>query len=113
MLPQGYVSESIEFDTDRVPELLSILEEGVKGRLKPGDDEQLSLSANQLKRGRGRFHIVPLTLLDGVVRQLGFGLYAEDEDVIVVEIHFDPSLRDAVDSALRRFLDEDGPTATS
>jgi hypothetical protein len=107
MLPQGYVSTSIEFDTDRVPKLLSILAEEMKAQLKSADGEQLALSANQLKCGRRRFHIVPFTLPDEVASQLGFGLYAEDDDVIVAEIHFDASLRGTVDSALRRFLDDD------
>jgi hypothetical protein len=104
MLPPGYTSTTAEFDTDRLPELLPILEAEMKAQLKPGVGEQLALSANQLKRGRGRFHIVPVTLQDSVVSQLGFGFYAEDEDVIVVELHFDPKLRDTVDSAFRRFL---------
>jgi hypothetical protein len=38
---------------------------------------------------------------------VGFGLYAEDEDVIVVEIHFDARLRDAVVAAIDRIMDED------
>ena len=107
MLPQAYVSTSIEFDTDRVPDLLSALERELKGQLKAGAAEQLALSANQLKRGRRRFHIVPLTLPDGAVSEVGFGLYAEDEDVAVVEIHFDERLADAVDAAIDRVMEKD------
>jgi len=101
MLPQGYASMSIEFDTDRVPELLRLLEREMKGKLKPGDCEQLALSSNQLKRGSERFHIVSVAFPDGIASLLGFGILAEDEDVIVVKIHFDERLRDAVDSAFR------------
>ncbi|MEX2301398.1 MAG: hypothetical protein WD733_10705 [Bryobacterales bacterium] len=107
MLPQGYASTSIEFDTDYVLELMSILERELQGRLKPGVAQQMALSANQLKRGRRRFHIVPFTLPDGVVTQFCFGLYAEDEDVTVLEIHFDARLRDAVGAALRRLMEGD------
>jgi hypothetical protein len=107
MLPQGYASTSIEFDTARVPELVSILDSELNGRLPPGVAQELALSANQIKRGRHRFHIVPFTLPDGVVTQFGFGLYAEDEDVTVVEIHFEAGLQDAVNAALRRLMDDD------
>jgi hypothetical protein len=103
-LPRGYSSTSIEFDTDRVPEFLSCLERQLKGRFRPDDSDQLALSANQMKRGRRRFCIVPFSLLESTV-QLGFGFYAEDEDAIVVELHFDTRLRDAVDSTLSSFMD--------
>lgn len=104
-LPTGYSSTSIEFDTDRIPEFLSCLERQLKGRFRPGDGDQLALSANQMKRGRRRFYIVPFSFLNESAVQLGFGLYAEDEDAIVVELHFDARLRDAVDSTLRSFMD--------
>jgi hypothetical protein len=107
MLPQGYASTSIELDTDCVPELLSILERELNGRLEPGIGQQLALSADQIKRGRRRFHIVAFMLPDRVATQLGFGLFAEDEDVTVVEIHFDARLQDAVNAALNRLMDGD------
>jgi hypothetical protein len=88
MLPQGYFSTSIEFDADRVPQLLAVLEQELKGEFEPPIREQLTLSASQLKRGHGRFHIVPFTAALAVVKQLGFGLHAEDEDVIVIEIRW-------------------------
>jgi hypothetical protein len=75
---------------------------------KPDDSDQLALSANQMKRGRRRFYIVPFSLLDASTVQLGFGFlgfHAEDEDAIVVELHFDARLRDAVDSTLSSFID--------
>lgn len=106
MLPQGYASTSIEFNTEYVPKLLSALERELKGQLKPEVGQQLALSADQIKRGRRRFHIVDLLLPGGVASQVGFGLYAEDEDVIVVEIHFDARFRDSVDAALNGFLAE-------
>jgi len=105
MLPQGYVSTSIEFDTDRVPQLLAVLEQELKGEFEPAIREQLALSASQLKSGHSRFHIVPFTAAGAVVNQLGFGLHAEDEDVIVIEIYFETTLRDSVDAALARFHD--------
>ena len=77
MLPRGYASTSIEFDTHRVPELLSNLEQELKGHVAQEVRRELEVSANQIQRGRRRFHIVPVTLVDGTVSQLGFGLYAE------------------------------------
>ena len=100
ILPKGYGSTSIEFDTERVPELLSILERELRGRFRSKDSDQLALSANQMKRGRRRFHVIPFSFSDESVTQLGFGLYAEDEDAIVVEIHFDAELSKAVYAAL-------------
>jgi hypothetical protein len=107
MLPPGFVSATIELDTDHVPKLLSIRKRELKGQLKPGVGQQLVLSASQIKSGRRRFHVVELLLPDGVVSQMGFGLYAEDEDVTVAEIYFDASFRDSVHAALSRFLNED------
>jgi hypothetical protein len=104
-LPKGYSSTSIEFDTDRIHEFLSCLERQLKGRFRPGDTDQLALSANQMKRGRRRFYIVPFSFLDESAVQLGFGFYAEDEDAIVVELHFDARLRDDVDSTPSGFMD--------
>ena len=106
MLPQGYAAMSVEFDTDCVPEFLSILEQELKCQLTPGAAEQLALSANQLKRGQKRFHIISLTSLEGVSGQLGFGLFAEDEDAVVLEVHFEAGLRSAIDAALARFGDQ-------
>jgi hypothetical protein len=105
MLPQGFVSTSIEFDTERVPELLSNLERELSGRLESQAAQSLTLSANQLRRGQRRFYILTLALSDGAATQLGFGLYAEDDDVIVAEVHFDEGLRDAVNAAINHIRD--------
>lgn len=105
MLPQGYGSTSIELDTDRVSELLSSLERAMGGRLQPGVAEQLTLSAAQIRRDSRRFHTVQIVLGKGSASKLGFGLYGEDEDVVVVEIHFDERFREAVNSALTQVLD--------
>ncbi|MFN7919086.1 MAG: hypothetical protein U0Q16_03260 [Bryobacteraceae bacterium] len=104
-LPKGYSSTSIEFDTDRIPELLSCLERQMKGRFVPDDSAQLALSANQMKRGRRRFYIVPFDFLDGSAGQLGFGLYAEDDDAIVMELYFDAQLRAVIEAAVNGFMD--------
>lgn len=101
MLPHGYVSTSIEFDTDRVPQLLSLLEQELKGEFESTIREQLALSASQLKRGHGRFHIVPITS-ESAALPIGFGLYAEDDDVIVVEIYSDATVREAVGRGISR-----------
>ncbi len=106
MLPQGYRSTSIEFDTDRFPELLSLLEREMKGQLKPGVTEQLVRSAAQIRRDRRRFHIVQIVFGDRSTSQLGFELYAEDEDVIVVGIHFGQEFQDAIGAGLNQFLDD-------
>lgn len=50
----------------------------------PSDSAQFG----QLKRGRRRFYIIPFSLLESTI-QLGFAFYAEDEDAIVVELHYD------------------------
>ena len=106
LLPQGYASTSVEFDTDCVPVFLAILEQELKCRLTPGAAEQLTLSANQLKRGQKRSHIISVTSLKGVSGQLGFGLFAEGEDAVVLEVHFEAGLRSAIDAALARFGDQ-------
>jgi hypothetical protein len=105
-LPDGYISTTIEFDTDRVPQLLSILERELDGRLKPQMADQLALSANQIKRGRGRFHIVPITLSNGIETRLGLGFYAEDDDATVMGIYFEVKLRNAVEAAIACFLSD-------
>jgi hypothetical protein len=104
MLPQGYVSTSIELDTVCLPQVLSALERELNGRLESGDADQLSLAANQMKRGRDLFYVVPVTLSDGVVTEMGVGLHAEDEDVLVVELHFDHDFQAAVAAALRHVI---------
>jgi len=48
-LPKDYSSTSMEFDTHRIPELLSSLERRLGGRFRPDDSDQLALSANQMK----------------------------------------------------------------
>ncbi len=108
-LPEGYAFTSIEFDTVHVPGLLSALEGELAGTLGKDAAEQLALSANQLKRGRRRFHIVPLTLSGGRVVDLGFGFYGEDDDVVVLEIWFDPTLEASVARATRSMLDGASP----
>ena len=104
-LPPGYLSTSIEFDTDQMPEFLACLERDLGGRFRAGDADQLALSAHQLKRGRRRFQLVPFCLPDESTIPLGFGFYAEDEDTIVVELHFDARLGGAVESALTSFME--------
>jgi hypothetical protein len=107
VLPNDFESTSIEFDTDRVPELVSVVEEEMKALLPQRVADQLALSAVQLKRGRHRFHIVPFTLPSGARSQLGFRVTAEDEDTVIVELHFDPTLRGAIERALNRLLEND------
>lgn len=106
-LPKGYSSTSIELDTDGMPEFLSSLERGLGGRFRPDESNQLALSANQMKSGQRRFYIVPCSFLDESAVQLGFGFYAEDEDAIVVELHFDARMRAAIDSALSSLMDSE------
>lgn len=105
-LPKGYATRSSEFDTDHLPGLLSELEQAMRGRWTPEVRRQLVLAAEQLKRGQRRFYVVPFTFADGEETQLGFGLFGEDEDVLVVEIHFEARFRDAVEVAMRRVPDE-------
>jgi hypothetical protein len=102
-LPPGYASTTIEFDTDRVPEFLSGVEREFRAQLPSGVAAQLALSADQLKRGQRRFHTTSLTFEDGGVSQIGVGLIAEDEDVVVLELQFDPKLRHGVDSVVGKF----------
>jgi hypothetical protein len=102
-LPAGYVSTTIEFDTDRVPEFLSGIEREFRAQLPQGVAAQLALSADQLKRGQRRFHVTSLTFEDGGVSQIGVGLIAEDEDVVVLELQFDPKLRHGLDNVLGKF----------
>jgi hypothetical protein len=107
MLPQGYGSFSIELDTDRIPELLSSLERGIGGKLRSGVAEQLARSAAQIRRGGWRFHIVQIVLGSGATSQLGFGLYGEDEDVIMVEVFFDQEFCEGVHIGMKQVLDND------
>lgn len=96
MLPPDYVSTSFELDTGCMPKLLSSLERALEGSLQAGVAEQLARSAAQVRRGLHRFHIVQIVLGDGTTTQLGFGLYREDEDVLVIELYFDEQFRETV-----------------
>lgn len=107
MLPQGYDSTSVELDTDRVPELLSSLERAMEGKLQPGVAEQLARSAAQMRRDSHKFHIVQIVLGNGTTGQLGFGLYGEDEDVVVVKTYFDQEFREAIGTWLNLVVDGD------
>jgi hypothetical protein len=55
MLPQGYASTSIELDTVCLPQLVAAVERELSGHLESGTADQLSIVANQLKRGRADF----------------------------------------------------------
>ena len=47
---------------------------------------------------------MPVTRESGVVTQVGLGFCAEDQDVVVVELHFHPNFEAAVARAVRDVL---------
>jgi hypothetical protein len=104
-LPDGYASASLELDTDQFPRLLEMIEREGNGNFSTGAAEGLTLSANQLKRGKSRFHIVSFVMSAGATTQVGLGLYAEDDDVVLVEIRFGSDLNDAVRRAVASVLE--------
>lgn len=106
-LPPGYRSTTIELDTDLVPGVLARLQEELERSLPAEIAARLALSASQLRRGRGRFHIVTFAMANGEFVPFGVGFYAEEDDVSVVELHYDPQWHSLVAKALQRSLDAD------
>jgi hypothetical protein len=99
-LPDGYASACLELDTDHFPRLLAMIEREGNGNFSTAAAESLALSANQLKRGKSRFHIVSFVMSAGATTQVGLGLYAEDDDVVLVDIRSGSELQDAIQKAI-------------
>ena len=105
-LPGDYFVASIEIDTEQDPGFLATLTKELPGRLEPGAVEQLVLSANQLRRGQRRSYVVPLVAQEGALQNLGFGLFAEDEDVTLLEIYCGGECQGAVERAFASFAEQ-------